>query len=132
MPRVLIIDDELGIRFALQRWFTRLGWLVLEAGDGEIGLAQLRESSDEDSSRIDLVLCDLHLPTLSGDALHALLRVERPAILARMILCTGDAVAAAPVGSVIASHPYVLQKPFELSELRTLVQRIVPTHSEPS
>ena len=43
-----------------------------------------------------------------------------------MIFSTGDAVASAAAGSVIASHPHVLQKPFELAALRTLVQRIVP------
>ena len=130
MPRVLIIDDEPGIRFALQRWFTRQGWTVLEAGDGEAGLARLRESSDDDDSRVDLVLCDLHLPKLSGDALHARLRVERPAVIDRMIFSTGDAVASAPADSVIASHPHVLQKPFELSALRTLVERIVSANSD--
>lgn len=126
MPRVLIIDDEPGIRFALQRWFTRQGWTVLEAGDGEVGLARLRECSDEDDSRIDVVICDLHLPKLSGEGLHACLRDERPAYVERMIFSTGDAVAAAPADSIIASHPHVLQKPFELSALRVLVQRIVP------
>ena len=126
MPRVLIIDDEPGIRFALQRWFTRQGWLVLEAADGEDGLARLRDSSDDNDTRIDVVICDLHLPKLSGEDLHALLRHERPAVVDRMIFLTGDAVASAPAGSVIGSHPHVLQKPFELAALRTLVLRIVP------
>lgn len=127
MPRVLIIDDEPGIRFALQRWFTRQSWDVLEASDGEAGLSLLREASDDDqASRIDLVVCDLHLPRLSGEALHALLRDERPALVDRMIFSTGDAVMGAPADSVLTTHPHVLQKPFELAALRTLVDRIHP------
>jgi len=128
MPRVLIIDDEPGILFALQRWFTRQGWTVLEAGDGNDGLTHLRASSDDDDTRIDVVICDMHLPKLSGEALHTLLCHERPAVVERMIFLTGDAVASAPIGSVIASHAHVLQKPFELGALRTLVHRIVPVN----
>ena len=34
-PRsVLLIDDELAIRAALRRFFTRRGWVVEEAADG--------------------------------------------------------------------------------------------------
>ncbi len=125
MPRVLIIDDESGIRFALQRWFSRQGWTVLEAADGPDGLSLLRQARDEDmTSRIDLVLCDLHLPGLSGDQLHATLLREHPEMIPRMIFSTGDSVVSAPVGSVIATHPHVLQKPFELSALRALVAAI--------
>ncbi len=127
MPRVLIIDDEPGIRFALQRWFTRQGWGVLEAQDGEDGLAMLRSAADhDDTARIDLVVCDLHLPRLSGEALYAILRDERPSLVERMIFSTGDAVTGAPPRSVLATHPHVLQKPFELAALRTLVDRIHP------
>ncbi len=125
MRRVLIIDDEQGIRVALQRWFTRQGWTVLESGDGEDGLAQLRASSDDDESRIDVVVCDLHLPKLSGEALHAALVADGRAFAGRTIFSTGDSVASAPVGSIIASHPYVLEKPFELAALRELLERVL-------
>ena len=36
--RVLIVDDEVTIRMALRRFFTRLGWAVEEACDGETAL----------------------------------------------------------------------------------------------
>jgi DNA-binding response OmpR family regulator len=123
---VLIIDDEPGIRFALQRWFARQSWDVLEAGDGEDGLALLLNSDDESDTRIDLVVCDLHLPRMNGEALHAIVLSERPAFVDRIIFSTGDAVTSAPADSILATHPHVLQKPFELSALRLLIQGIVP------
>ncbi len=127
MPRVLIIDDESGIRFALQRWFARQGWAVLEAPDGPAGLSLLRQACDDDPvARIDVVLCDLHLPGLSGDELHSTLLREHPEIIPRMIFSTGDPVVSARPGSIIATHPHVLQKPFELSLLRTLIDTIHP------
>ncbi len=42
----------------------------------------------------------------------------------RVILSTGDSVDDAPPDSPFATHPYVLQKPFDLASLRALVQSI--------
>lgn len=124
MPHVLIVDDEPGIRFALKRWFERQHWTVAEAGDGQHALTILLESDDSGASRIDVVVCDLHLPTISGEDLLRRLAVERPDLAERVILSTGDAVDNAPPGSAFATHPYVLQKPFDLASLRALVQSI--------
>ena len=124
LPHVLIVDDEPGIRFALKRWFERQHWTVAEAGDGQHALAVLLESDDSGASRIDVVVCDLHLPTVSGDEVVRRLAAERPALVERVILSTGDAVDDAPPGSTFATHPFVLQKPFDLASLRALVQTI--------
>lgn len=125
MPRVLIVDDEPGIRFALKRWFERQHWTVSEAGDGQTAITQLLASDDSDESRVDLVICDLHLPLLSGEELLRTLVSSRPAVAARVILSTGDAVSDAAPGTALAVHPHVLQKPFELATLKALVASIV-------
>jgi CheY-like chemotaxis protein len=123
---VLIIDDESGIRAALQRWFARKGWITVVAQDGEEALTVIRASGDDDASRLDVIVCDLHLPKLTGIELYAALQTESPDILDRLIFTTGDTVADAERGSVLASHHHVLQKPFELSALRAMVQSIMP------
>lgn len=120
MPRVLIIDDEPGIRFALRRWFDRQQWAVLEAEDGQIALTRLEEAESAGDT-IDLIICDLHLPGLTGEQLISQLRVTRPKLVNRVVLTTGDAIDDAPAGSVLAEHPHVLQKPFDLTTLRTMV-----------
>ena len=125
MPRVLLVDDEPGIRFALKRWFERQHWTVSEAGDGQTAMTQLSASDDASESRIDLVICDLHLPLLSGEALLGELMITRPALAERLVLSTGDTISDAAPGTVLANHPHVLQKPFELATLRTLVSTIV-------
>lgn len=121
MPRVLIVDDEPGIRFALKRWFERQKYTVAEAGDGQSALSLLLASNDDDDSRVDLVVCDLHLPGVSGDELLKQLQLDRPGLAQRVILSTGDPIEDAPVGSAFATHPHVLQKPFDLHTLRALV-----------
>lgn len=123
MPRVLIIDDEAGIRFALRRWFDRQQWAVLEAEDGQIALTRLEEA-ERAGETINLVICDLHLPGLTGEQLIAQLRVTHPDLVKRVVLTTGDAIDDAAPGSVLAEHPHVLQKPFDLITLRTLVSTL--------
>ncbi len=121
MPHVLIVDDEPGIRFALKRWFERQQWTVTEAGDGQIAMTQLLASDDDGDSRVDLVICDLHLPLVTGDDLLKRLHADRPELAQRVIVSTGDQIDDAPIGSAFAMHPHVLQKPFDLSTLRDLV-----------
>ena len=123
MPRALIIDDEPGIRFALKRWFERQGFVVLEAADAEQALTQIADSDDgEDSLRV--IVCDMHLPGITGDQLLARLTIERPTLATRMILTTGDSVDDAAPATALANHPFVLQKPFDLVSLKAIVARV--------
>ena len=126
MPRVLIIDDESGIRLALQRWFSRQGWMSVVAEDGEEALAMIRAARTNEVARLDVVVCDLHLPKLSGIELYAVLQDEDPSMIERLILTTGDTVADASAGGALSTHHHVLQKPFEFSALRSMLQSIVP------
>ena len=124
MPRALLIDDEPGVRVALKRWFERQGFVALEAMDGAQALAQLIAGDDVENP-LDVIVCDIHLPGLSGEQLLARLSVERPVLAARVILTTGDLVDYAPPDSVLATHPFVLQKPFELATLKLMVDRVL-------
>lgn len=126
MPQVLIIDDEPGIRFALKRWFERQKWRVQEAQDGKVGLELLLASANgDDESALHVIVCDLNLPEVSGETIVQTLREKRPDLAARFILTTGDAILDAPEDSILARHPYVLQKPFDLRTLREAVDRIL-------
>jgi DNA-binding NtrC family response regulator len=124
MPQALIVDDEPGIRFALKRWFERQGYSVREADSGDSAVAALISNEAADSNEFDVVVCDLNLPGMSGDALLQRLALERPAIVSRVILTTGDAIVDAAPDSVLANHPHVLQKPFDLATLKTMVDRV--------
>ena len=53
MARVLIIDDEDGIRAFLRSAFERAGYEVIDAKNGEVGLRTLKSSS------VDLVITDM-------------------------------------------------------------------------
>lgn len=124
MPKVLIVDDEPGIRFALKRWFERQQWTVTEAQDGHGALEAIRRCEEVAETALDLIVCDLHLPGMSGEEIVLELRAQRPLLAQRLIITTGDAIDDAIAGSVLATHAHVLQKPFDLGMLRTAVEKI--------
>lgn len=58
--RILVVEDDEGIRRVLDVMLRQAGYEVIAAADGEEGLRALREG------RFDLVLTDLALPKVSG------------------------------------------------------------------
>ncbi|MEO8335957.1 MAG: PAS domain S-box protein [bacterium] len=116
----LIIDDEPTIRAALRRYFTRRGWAVEEAADGRAGLA-LIESHGEN---FGVVISDLRMPGFSGIELHDRLAIDHPDMLRRFVFSTGDVASSEAASFVQRTTCPVLQKPFELRMLDTIIARV--------
>src|SRR5207237_9595787 len=57
---VLVVDDEDGIRQALHRFLTRLGYRVLQASSGAEALD--RQATEQPH----VMLSDIRMPTMSG------------------------------------------------------------------
>ena len=57
---ILIVEDEIRIRFLLRDYFTREGFKILEAEDGEKALEVFYKNS------IDIVLLDIMMPKIDG------------------------------------------------------------------
>ena len=119
-PRALIIDDEPSIRSALRRFFTRRGWQVEEAEDGSSGLNMILAGTN----RFTVVISDLKMPGFSGVELHDRLAAVDPDILRRVIFSTGDVASSYAAEFVRRTQCTVLQKPFELRALETVVNRV--------
>lgn len=123
--RVLLIDDELTIRLALRRFFTRMGWRVDEATNGESGYAMIvLDQQQRSTPPYAVIISDLRMPGLNGIELHARIVEQLPHILPRLIFSTGDIVSQEAAEFVQSTSCVVIQKPFELAALRETVQRI--------
>lgn len=59
--RILVVDDDKGIREVLREVLTLAGYQVVEAENGAVALRMLRETP-----KPDLVLLDLMMPVMSG------------------------------------------------------------------
>ncbi|MGQ0647066.1 MAG: response regulator [Gemmatimonadaceae bacterium] len=124
--RVLLIDDEMTIRLALRRFFTRMGWRVDEASNGESGFSMIiLDEQQTITPTYDLIISDLRMPGLNGIELHDRLKTVAPRVLTRLIFSTGDIVSQEAAEFVNSSSCIVLQKPFELATLRETVERIL-------
>jgi PAS domain S-box-containing protein len=119
-PRVLIIDDEPSIRAALRRFFTRRGWLVDEAEDGSEGLVSLLATR----SNYAVVISDLKMPGCSGVELHDHIAGVAPELLDRIVFSTGDVASREAAAFVQRTRCTVVQKPFELRALESIVTRM--------
>ena len=109
--RVLIVDDEEGIRRPMARFLARRGAQVDEAADGEQALARLAVQEP------DVILADLRMPRMGGVELYARLEEGHPEIATRVLFLSGDISQLAEPGNTPVARERVLVKPVELAEL---------------
>jgi len=115
--RLLIIEDELPMRTALQDCLVSEGYRVLSAVDGQAGLERaLKEKPD-------LILLDIMLPKLDGFALCAELR--RLAIGAPVLMLTAKGRVDDRVAGLDAGADDYLVKPFSTDELLARVRALL-------
>ena len=114
--RILVIEDEEPLRLALADALAAEGHVVLEAGDGESGLAlALREAPD-------LVLLDLMLPKRDGFSVLRAIRQDRLACAVVILSARGEEWDRVQ-GFEYGADDYVV-KPFSLRELLLRVRAV--------
>lgn len=119
--RALLVDDEDVIRLALRRFFQRQGWVVDEAKDG---VAALDFIVGPGAATYDVILTDLVMPGMPGKEFYAHVAAARPELARRVIVSTGDSMSPDALEFLRRTGCPVLNKPFELAELRALVARV--------
>ena len=121
MGTILVVDDEKNLRRILRDALEAEGHLVHEAGSGSEALEQFGKSA------FDLVLLDLILPDLNG--LQVLRRLKRDAAEVPVIIMTAFSEVQSAVEAMKAQAADYLCKPFDLDELKLVVQRHLETAS---
>jgi DNA-binding response OmpR family regulator len=117
MSRILIVEDELPMRTALQDCLEAEGHRVLTAADGEAGLAKAA------SEKPELVLLDVMMPRLDGYAVcEELRRMEHPAAI---LMLTAKGRVDDRVTGLDAGADDYLVKPFSTEELLARVRALL-------
>jgi DNA-binding NtrC family response regulator len=105
---VLVIADDNDGRRAVRKMFDSLGFDVVHASNGFVGLELIQRLPRS----FQLVLTDLDLPGIPGVVIMETLRLFRPEL---PVLCMGEAA----VGAVATGPRGCLAKPLQMEELRT-------------
>ncbi len=113
--RILIIDDEPGLRKGLGRVLELKDFIVLEAGGGAEALAVLRKED------IDLALLDLRLEGESGLEVLKRLKAEEPLLPVIMITAYGNIRSA--VECLKAGAINYISKPIDGELLVSLIEK---------
>ena len=120
--RVLVIDDEKGMREGCRRILEPEGYLVETAENGEVGLAKIQERS------FDLTLLDLKMPGKSGLDVLKEIRQNWPDMIPIMI--TGHASVQTAVEAMkLGAFDYV-EKPFTPDDLLAVVAKALEGKKE--
>ncbi len=117
--RLLIVDDEESIREIVQDGLSARGMHVECAASSEDALTLLAGNT------YDMVLCDFNLPGLSGEQLFEQLRAQSGRSLPRFVFMTGDLLERSTIASFAERGAHVLQKPFQISALATLLSELL-------
>ncbi|HTV58730.1 MAG TPA: PAS domain S-box protein [Verrucomicrobiae bacterium] len=115
---VLIVDDEESIREIVSHGLVSRGMEVESAPTGEEAFDLMLER------RFEIVVCDFNLPGWSGKKLFEEARSKFGDSAPRFVLMTGDFVDPGACSALQQGGASVLQKPFHVSALVSLLGEI--------
>jgi CheY-like chemotaxis protein len=114
---ILVVDDDESIREIQRRHLETAGYRVLVAGSAldAIGLI-------ESGAEVDLLISDLMMPEMGGEAMASRLRLNRPAL--KVLYVTGRMDRVLDAQPLVGIEAY-LNKPFTGAGLAEAVSRLL-------
>jgi DNA-binding NtrC family response regulator len=119
MGRILLVDDDPGVLFALCELLEARGCEVITASSGQEALGRL------DGGGIDVVVTDLAMPGMSGLEVLEKVRARDPEL--PIILITAHGSERAAVAAMKQGAYDYLTKPFDNDEVCYSIERAVET-----
>lgn len=115
--KLLIVDDQKGVRRLLEELFKREGWEVDTAGDGLEALARVE-------ARVpDLIIMDVKMPNMNGlEATQAILQENSDIPI---ILMTAYGEIEVVKQALEAGVKRCISKPFDIMGLRDIVDQLM-------
>ena len=124
MPRVLVVDDEIGIVRLIQVNLERNGYEVETASNGTEALAKIRQN------RPNLLVLDVMMPEMNGFELLTNIRRDPGLADLPVIMLTAKTQDADIFKGYQLQADMYLTKPFNPAELITFTKRILASHDD--
>ena len=119
--KILIVDDQFGIRILLNEVFHKEGYQTFQAANGIQALEILTKHSP------DLVLLDMKIPGMDGNEILKRMKQIDPEIKVIIMTAYGELdmiQQAKDLGAI--TH---FAKPFDIDDIRSAVREYVPVQS---
>jgi len=116
---ILVVEDEEAVRTLVRRTLEDSGYRVLEARSGKHGLECILAADPP----VALVLCDVVLPEMSGDALGRRLAALRPR-LPILYMSGYPGLEVVERGLISREVPFI-EKPFSAENLALAIRRLL-------
>jgi two-component system cell cycle response regulator DivK len=117
---ILYVEDNELNRKIVRDLLKRTGYALIEAQDGEAGIAAALEK------RPDLILMDIQLPKISGIEATRRLRAEAATASTPIVALTSFALSGDEQKAKEAGATAYLAKPYSPKELLGLIRSILP------
>jgi signal transduction histidine kinase/ActR/RegA family two-component response regulator len=123
---ILLVEDEAPLRVLAAESLKRLGYTVLQAGNGLEALAV----ADQHSGKIDVVVTDVVMPRMGGPELVEKLRQKREEFV--VIFMSGYTDAAALENAKFGPGAILLTKPFSNELLARRISEVQQNAVDPN
>ncbi|WP_269671013.1 response regulator [Paenibacillus sp. 481] len=122
--KVLIVDDQNGIRVLLMEVFSSEGYMTYQASNGKTALEIVRDHAP------DIVLLDMKIPGMDGLEILKQIKQMKPYMNVIMMTAYGELdmiKEATDLGAIM--H---FTKPFDIDEMRVAVNMTLERHDQHS
>lgn len=118
--KILIVDDQFGIRMLLQELFQREGYQTFQAADGKKAL-EIVTTHDP-----DIVLLDMKIPGMDGLEILKHIKANDPDCKVLVMTAYGE-LGMIQEAMDMGAIAYVA-KPFDIMELRDQINQLLTEH----
>ena len=125
--KILVVDDEPGVRILLERVFAQMGHQVDCVADAETAVNKL-----DSGLTYDVILTDVRMPGMSGIELHSYILMKTPAMKNKIIFITGDVMGADIKEFLMKNDLIYFAKPFDIEALKGTINNLLMTVPPPN
>lgn len=115
--KLLIVDDNEGVRHLVSRWLERTGFVVREAKDGAEAIEMVKEDPPA------IILADIRMPKIDGIELARIIKSEYPEI--KIILMTAYSSPQTIAQARREGVDDYLEKPFTKDQVERITLEVL-------
>jgi len=124
LGRVLVVDDDAGVRKPIRERLTKAGYEVVEADDGDQAIKKLNEG--DNPLMVDSILCDIRMPKINGTEAIAYFRAQYPSV--PIVVLTGYPDVELANSLMRQGVLDYLVKPVSTDKVLSAIERAVDRH----